>query len=243
MGSAFLFAIQFLTRLPVSVKADLTPVVLGRSVLFYPVVGAVIGFILWLVAKQAVAVDPMVVAAFVLALWVAITGGLHLDGLADCTDGWIGGQGDRDKTLAIMKDPNAGPMAVIALVLLLILKLSAIAALIKTGSLVALFVAPIMGRAIVPALMMSAPYLRKDGLGKSMVENLPEKAARLVIVAVLLGGAVLSGPLLIIGAVFFGLLLRKLFLKVFGGFTGDVYGAAVELTELFILLGAVCLVS
>jgi len=239
--NTFLFAIQFLTRFPVSVKADLTAETLGHSVLFYPFVGAIIGAFLWLLASKATTVDPMVLAALVLTLWVGITGGLHLDGLADCTDGWIGGQGDIDKTLTIMKDPNAGPMAVITLVLLLLLKFSAIYALIKSGFLIILLLAPIMGRAIVPALMISAPYIRKGGLGQSMVDNLPKNMALTVIGFVLLVSVVAGGFFLTIWIVLFGLLLRKLFLSVFGDFTGDLYGAAIELTELSVLLGAVCL--
>lgn len=241
--SAFVFAIQFLTRLPVKTRDELTPELLGRSVLFYPLVGAVIGAVLWLIAKQTIALEPMVTAALVLTLWVAITGGLHLDGLADCTDGWIGGQGDLNKTLAIMKDPNAGPMAVIALVLLLIFKFSTIYALVQSGLLIFLLLSPIMGRTIVPALMISAPYIRMNGLGQSMVDHLPKNAARLVIGLILLVSLIIGGVIFTVCITLFGLSLRTLFLKVFGGFTGDVYGAAIELTELSVLLGAVCLFS
>ncbi len=238
--NALLFAIQFLTRLPVIIKADPTPELLGRSVLYYPVVGLLIGGVLWGLAQLLAVVEPSVGAALLLAFWVVITGGLHLDGLADCADGWIGGQGDREKAFIIMKDPNAGPMAVIVLILLLLLKFVALVTLLKFNTLTVLLIAPVMARTAVPALMLTTPYLTKNGLGQAMVDNLPQKAAYLVIVAVLVGGAVLGGLALILAVMLFYLFLRMMILKLFGGSTGDVYGAAVELSELFVLLMVVC---
>jgi len=76
-----------------------------------------------------------------LTIWVGLSGGLHLDGVADCVDGWIGGQGQLDRSLKIMQDPNAGPMAVIALILILLLKFSALSILIESNTLAIIFLA------------------------------------------------------------------------------------------------------
>jgi adenosylcobinamide-GDP ribazoletransferase len=69
----------------------------------------------------------MLHAALLLTVWVLLSGGLHLDGLADSADAWLGGFGDRERTLTIMKDPRSGPIAVVVLVLVLLLKFCALA--------------------------------------------------------------------------------------------------------------------
>jgi adenosylcobinamide-GDP ribazoletransferase len=93
-------------------------------------------------------------AVLVLMLWVAITGGLHLDGLADCADAWVGGFGNRQRSLAIMKDPAAGPIAV--LVLLLLLKWSLISSIIEKQALSVLLLTPLLGRLAILMLMSTS---------------------------------------------------------------------------------------
>lgn len=107
---AFLVALQFLTRLPVRLRAAPSEEELGRSLLFYPLVGLLIGMLLTTLAMaiSAAGISDLLGAALVLAAWVVLTGGLHLDGLADSADAWSGGRGDRERTLAIMKDPYWG---------------------------------------------------------------------------------------------------------------------------------------
>lgn len=241
--NALLFAIQFLTRLPVIVKADPTPESLGRSVLYYPAVGLLIGGLLWGLAQLLSVVEPMISAALLLTFWVGITGGLHLDGLADCADGWIGGQGNQEKSLEIMKDPNAGSMAVIALFLILLMKFVALVVLLEHDAGLVLVLAPIIGRSFIPALMLTTPYIRKKGLGSVIVSNLPRSQAKWLIALVLMATLVLAGFVLTISVVAGFFALRVLFMRTFGGVTGDVYGAFVELGELIVLFVAVCLLS
>ena len=129
MIRAFALALQLLTRLPVpSSSRPPRPEELGLSVLFFPVVGLLIGALLAGLHTVLWLVDPGVLAALVLAMWVLLTGGLHLDGLADTADAWIGGQGHRDRTLAIMKDSRSGPIAIVAVVLVLLAKFAALQA-------------------------------------------------------------------------------------------------------------------
>jgi len=116
----FLIAISFLTRMPVKLNQEIKPGDVGQSLLYYPLVGLLIGLILYLTLiliqfiSASMSVD--VIAAVVLIVWVLITGGLHLDGLADSADAWAGGLGSQQKTLDIMKDPYCGPIGVTVIV-------------------------------------------------------------------------------------------------------------------------------
>ena len=125
-----LIALQFLTTLPIKVSTPVEDKHLGQSLLFYPLVGFIIAAILVLLATALSAQAPYVTAVLILTVWVALTGGLHLDGLADSADAWLGGLGDKAKTLSIMKDPTSGPIAVSILVLVLLIKLIMLAELI-----------------------------------------------------------------------------------------------------------------
>ena len=93
----------------------------------YPLAGLVIGALCGIGAALFDGVGEGLRAAIVLTLWVALTGGLHLDGLADWADAWAGGRGDRAKSLALLEDPHAGAMAIVALVLVLLVKFAALA--------------------------------------------------------------------------------------------------------------------
>jgi len=172
-----LIALQFLTRLPVSLPGMPTPEQVGRSLLWYPLVGLLLGLLLWgahLLLGQASAVLQ---AAIILALWVGLSGGLHLDGLADTADAWVGGFADRERTLAIMKDPRSGPIAVVVLVLLLLLKFAALFTLLQAGQGIYLLLLPWLGRSLLPLLLATTPYVRVGGLGQALVDHLPRGIA------------------------------------------------------------------
>ena len=126
-----LIALQFLTRLPVSLPGMPTPEQMGRSLLWYPTIGLLLGLLLWLAHLLLGQTPAVLQAAIILAMWVGLSGALHLDGLADTADAWVGGFGDRERTLAIMKDPRSGPIAVVVLMLLLLLKLVALFTLLQ----------------------------------------------------------------------------------------------------------------
>ena len=146
MIRAFILALQLLTRLPVpSLSTPPQPQELGQAVLFFPVVGLLIGGVLAGLEGALGWMDPGILAALLLTVWVLITGGLHLDGLADTADAWIGGQGDRDRTLAIMKDPRSGPMAITVIALILLNKFAGLQALLTGAAGMALLLASDMG--------------------------------------------------------------------------------------------------
>src|SRR5690606_32208859 len=118
---------------------------LGRSLLFYPLVGGLFGVLLLAFNALLDGAPLMLHAALLLTAWVLLSGGLHLDGLADSADAWLGGFGDRERTLTIMKDPRSGPIAVVTLVLVLLLKFSALLALIENNQPLGLLLAPLIG--------------------------------------------------------------------------------------------------
>jgi adenosylcobinamide-GDP ribazoletransferase len=135
-----------------------------------------------------------------------------------------------------MKDPCAGPMAVVALVLLLLLKQAAIEGLIKGNDSAALVLAPVVGRTAILALMLSTPYVRPGGTAEKLIEYFPRRLAGYSIALVLLIILIVLGPWPLLGSalVFFG--LRSLMLKRLGGATGDTYGASIEILETVVLL-------
>lgn len=237
--NSFLLALQFLTIIPVTKPFTASDTQLGISCLFYPVIGLLIGSLLVLLACFLGSMTLSIQAALILTLWVLLTGGLHLDGLADCADAWVGGLGNQQRSLEIMKDPAAGPIAVIVLVLVLLLKWTMISYVLEKQAFEVLLITPVLGRLALLIMMLFTRYIRVDGMGEKIVANLPDDSAKVVVLLGLLISAYYLGVLAIM------LMLAILFIigyyakKRLGGMTGDVYGAAVELVEVSILLGAV----
>ncbi len=238
----FLIALQFLTALPVRLGEPPDAEVGGRSLIYYPLVGLLIGGLLAALAWSLSDAPVLVAAALLLVAWVAMTGALHLDGLADSADAWLGGLGDRDRTLAIMKDPACGPTAVVTVVLALLLKFTALAVLVPTGNTEILVLVPVLGRTALVSLFLTTPYVRRHGLGRGLANHLPRQACMVVVlfslacVPLIIG---LAGVWLLLAAVCGFLMLRWLMLQRLGGTTGDTAGALVEITETVVLLTAV----
>ncbi len=236
---AFLVALQFLTCIPVRMPGPPRPEAVSASLVHYPAVGLVLGLILGAAAWTMPDLPPLLRAALLLAAWVPLTGAMHLDGLADSADAWVGGHGDPGRTLDIMKDPRAGPAGVTAVVLVLMVKLAALAALPGPDLPRALVLATVLGRTAVAVLFLTTRCVRDAGLGAALARHLPRRAVRLaaavVVFAVLaLGGAAGAGALAAAAAVL--LLLRRAMQRRLGGTTGDTAGALVELTETAILV-------
>ncbi|WP_434776161.1 adenosylcobinamide-GDP ribazoletransferase [Pseudomonas oryzihabitans] len=236
MPLSWLIAVQFLTRLPVRLPGMPAPEAIGRSVLWYPAVGLLIGAVLSLIAWLGAGGGVFLQAALVLAGWVMVTGGLHLDGLADTLDAWVGGYGDRERTLAIMKDPACGPMGVLALLLTLLLKWSALVVLLP-DSLVCLWLAPLAGRLALPWLLLTTAYVRPGGLGDMLSRHLPRKLLNRVLLLGAAGLALLpQGFMALLVTAGIALLARRALRQRLGGTTGDTAGALLEITETGVLV-------
>ncbi len=203
---------------------------------FYPLVGLLIGGLLWLTRGVLGEAGAMLTSALLLTVWVLVTGGMHLDGLADSADAWVGGQGDREHSLRIMKDPCSGPIAVTVIVLLMLLKFSALTELMAHSNATPLLWTPVMGRSLVLVLMLNTPYVRPNGLGIPLVEKLPRLPVGLsALLAFLLTGYMLGPWPLLFAALTFGW-LRFQMVQRLGGCTGDTLGATVEIGEAVVLV-------
>ena len=164
---------------------------------------------------------------------------MHLDGLADSADAWIGGMGNQEKTLLIMKDPNCGPAGVVAIILVLLLKFTALYTLSIAGNWSALLFILMLSRAVLPLLLLTTAYVRADGLGATLSKYHPRRMSKFVIattviLVMLVGGS--DSILLIITTLITFLSLRFLMIRRIGGTTGDTAGALVELCEAIMLL-------
>jgi adenosylcobinamide-GDP ribazoletransferase len=241
-----LIALQFLTLLPIKRQRP-EEAEHGRSLLYYPLVGLLLGLLLAVGSWLCKGLPELLTAALLLTLWVGLTGGLHLDGLADSADAWLGGYGDRQRTLDIMQDPRSGPIAVVTLVLLLLLKFSALQNLLAHGAIELLIVAPLIGRTALVALLLTTPYVRAQGLGSRLVKEMPRGASLAVILLTILLVIVWlddsNGILLLSVTALVFWLLRRLMLRRIDGTTGDTAGALIEIVETTTLLTAALLIN
>jgi adenosylcobinamide-GDP ribazoletransferase len=234
-------AFGFLTRLPVP-HVHMLPGSQAASLKWYPLVGLMLGVLLACAASLLLRTFPVLLAAaIVLVVWVALTGALHLDGLGDSADAWIGGIGNRERTLAIMKDPRSGPAGIVALVLLLLLKLSALATL---GDPWLLLLPPLLGRAAIVVWFLTTPYVRAGGLGDPL-RGAPAIGCRVtlaltVVLSLCFGKA---GLLALVAAFVTAWLWRRSVVYRLGGFTGDTAGALVELIEAVTVIALVSTAS
>lgn len=233
-------ALQFLSSLPIRLPGMPTPEELGRSLLFYPLVGLLFGVILWALNLALAGAPLLLHAALLLTVWVLLSGALHLDGLADSADAWLGGFGDRERTLTIMKDPRSGPIAVVTLVLVLLLKFAALLALIEQKQGMALIVVPLIGRAALLGLFLTTAYVRAGGLGQALADHLPRKTGWQVLALSAAACVVIAGLNAVVAlllAVVVFIWLRHLMVRRLGGTTGDTAGALLELLEMSVLVG------
>jgi len=233
-------ALRFFTRAPVGGPGAGAPLAIDRFAWAAPVAGAAVGLAgaLALALTGLIGLPPLMRAGLATAALVAFTGGLHEDGLADCADGF-GGSADRGAKLAIMRDSRIGSYGVLALVLGVGLRAAALADLSVADGAAALIAAHAASRAAMPLLMALLEPARTDGLAASLGRSSEAVLAQAVILGVLIC-ALMTGPFSGIVALSFAALvlagLETLARRQIGGYTGDVLGAAQQVTEIAILL-------
>ena len=234
----FWIALQFLSTFPVSLKQMPTAAKNAQSLLFYPLVGLLIGAALWGMAHLLQFLPLVLSSSLILVLWIWLTGGLHLDGLADTADAWVGGFGDPERSLNIMKDPSSGPIGVLSLLICCLLKWSALYVLLEQQYLAFLLFVPVLGRLSALVLFLSTPYLRANGLGTAIQAHLPKTGTKIVIALTLLAGVLWGwvGLVTVLTFILSTLYLRYKFMQRLGGITGDTVGASIEITESMMLL-------
>lgn len=235
-----LAAVMFLTRIPVPSALGHREDDLARSTVFFPLIGALVGAVgggVFLLAERLWTVPIAVVLAT--AATVRLTGAFHEDALADACDG-LGGGWSREQVLTVMKDSRIGSYGAIGLILVVGLKLAALAALPAPSVVGALVAGHVLGRWSALPLIFAHPYVREtEGTGKPFAAGVT--AARLI------GGSALAVAFVVAAvgrdalgafaaAALVTLLAGRYFRRRIGGITGDCLGAANQLVEVSVYL-------
>ena len=242
---AFFVGLQFLTRISLVRQDEWDVRDFGRSVKFFPLIGAVLGSIyaaaayaLFVFLPSHGIVPPRhFAAALLLVLPPLMTGGLHCDGFMDTMDGVFSGR-SRERMLEIMKDSCTGANAVFCFVCLMMFEFAILLDMAPALCVPALFVMPVIARMMMTAGITLYPYARPEGMGKAFAEYADKKTFAFATVSTLLlvlpfgvpAWAAL-GACTAFTAFFAGYVEKRL-----GGLTGDVYGAIVTLNEGLTLL-------
>ena len=231
-----ILATQFLTRLPTPAVQDFKPQELAQSAGWFPLVGLLVALPVLAGMWAGSLIDPWLGALLGLLAWAWVTGGLHLDGLADLFDGLGAAHRDPARLLAVMRDPHLGGMGALALVLQLIAKLVLLMLVLKIappGMWPALLLVPAWARLGVLLWAWVLPPLDK-GMGERFGWAI--RPASIILWTLALGSAalwlapaLLLAPLVLIGWAAF--LKHRL-----GGMSGDTLGAGIEISEALLLL-------
>lgn len=249
---SFVFAMMLLTRIPLpycqlAASKTTSTQIYAQSTLWYPFVGVILaGILLALYTLLSLLALPAgIMAALLLSSWVYLTGALHLDGLADCADAACAAHRAPEKVLEIMKEPQCGSMAVVQLVLLLLIKFSALQSLVNHPEklFIIILLALVLSRLAGLLLMLSTVYARKNGIAASLNPGI-YRTPVIVMTMIILATGLLSVPATFFIPVVFSLALllwwwRRRWIVLTGGYTGDCVGGLIELSEVVVLILAV----
>jgi adenosylcobinamide-GDP ribazoletransferase len=230
-------AFQFLTICPTLIRRMFTSREMGQAVAWFPLVGAVLGMLLYAVHYAAQLIFPAnVSAALTICAWVIFTRAFHLDGFMDACDGLFGGFAP-ERRMEIMKDSRMGAFGVAGGVLVLLIQYAALSSSLNV--LPALVLAATLGRWASPLIIYAFPYAREDGLGSEMKKNV---GLREILTATLITGIVSwffcgwLGLGLMTGAAIVGILVSLYVMRLIPGLTGDIYGTVTTIVEVLVLL-------
>lgn len=228
IGRSILGSLRFLTVLPVPVERNAAAPDAGMTTAVFPLAGLVIGFLLLPLAFLPV--DPFVRSALILAVWIALTGGLHEDGWIDAMDAVLAPV-DRQRRLEILKDPRVGAHGLTALLCLVFLRYGALVS-VPAAALVA---APVVGRWTMVLSLARFPALRAEGLGAAFGDGARPFAAGILAGAVLIPLAALvssAWPVVVwVVGTTAGLVMGRFLTARLGGLNGDGHGAVGLLAE------------
>jgi adenosylcobinamide-GDP ribazoletransferase len=235
----FITAVQFLTIFTLNRKHEVAENDLAKSMVYFPIVGFGLGFILVYADKGLLWVLPHSIAnALLIIIAVLLTRALHIDGLADTLDGMMGGY-DKQSRLHIMKDSRLGTAGALGIMFLLLVKYVTLNNLFSGEKAAALLIAPLLARWSQTLMVYRSVYGREEGMGRAFVGHLRGSGMIAAsVVAMGLAGWVSgsSAVYLATTVVLFTLLSRWYFVRKLGGVTGDTIGAVSELNEVLVLL-------
>jgi len=235
----FALAWRLLTVIPLPLIPDRPHPAAGRAAGYFPLVGLILGFLLVGTSQIFYFFLPEgLAAALLLTLWIGLTGLLHLDGLVDCCDGLLPPR-DPVRRLEIMKDSRVGAFGVVGVILLLLTKYQALAALPVDYRLPTLIITPVLARWAMTWAMVRYPLARPEGLSVVFRTGLgwPQlglaSAVTLVVLFVSMGW---PGLIFLVVVWLTTTLVARLAMARISGLTGDVYGAICEVVETMVLI-------
>ena len=223
-------SISMLTTLPFFKVHDFYKGINGYAVMFYPLVGFLLGAALLgiytLLSPLAASVHLGII---IFALLVLLTGALHLDGFSDTIDGLYA---PKERALEVMKDPQVGGMGMIFSVTFLILKATSLA-YFELFYLLPLLL--MLSRLNAVLAIYFYPYISKSGMGTLAKEELTKKQMLIALFYSFLIVLLYNKLLLLVSSLLVLFVIKSIFVKRYGGFTGDIYGFTIEVTELILL--------
>ncbi len=226
----FALAVNMLTILPFFKIHNFFKGINGYAVMSYPLVGAILGTILWGVYLLLLPLFPEAHLHIILfILWVVLTGALHLDGFSDTVDGLFV---PKERAEEVMKDPHAGGMGMIFSITFLIFKASSL------WFLDAIYLLPVilmLSRYNAVLAIYFFPYIRKEGMSTLAKQEFTQTELIISSLFVLALVLLTNTWLLLSVSLFILLIVKRFFIKRLGGFSGDIYGFLIEVTELFLL--------
>jgi len=252
-------AVTTFTIIPIRGGPDsITPDIAARMTLWLPGVGCLlavpaVGLMLAVEAGGDSGSRRLLGATLAIAALAVLTGGLHLDGLADTADG-LGSRRPSQEALGLMRRPESGPMGVSAVVLTLLIQVTALAAIAPRWLGPAALAAAVLTSRVAVVAAAGAPAARPDGFGALIAGTASRRsrvtaAAALLVIAGAAGAAAGGVPLAVraLAAALAGLAaaawLRRVACRRLGGMTGDVFGALIELSTATVLLAAALIPS
>jgi len=233
-------ALEFLTIIPSPVRREATPREIGRSLVYFPVVGLGIGGLLYgLDELFQLALPLALVNILLLIVLVVVTGAHHLDGFIDTCDGMAAGRSPEER-LVIMRDSRVGGLAVVGGCLLLLAKYASLLALPDGYRLEGLILMPVLSRWTMVYAIFCYPYVRKaQGMGQAFKEEASWQRLAIATLVALAVSLILMKALglALMAAIWLILIIMVFFLKRrLGGLTGDTYGAINEVLEVCVLI-------
>lgn len=228
--------IQFLTRIPINIHLDVKREDLSKAIIYFPIVGYIIGGILSLIYLGFNDyIDQLILVFLIVMIQVIITGGLHIDGLSDTFDGIYSGR-KKEKILIIMKDPNVGTFGVLSIFFVIMLKVLLLYK-ISNNMLWVLLLMPVFSRFCVILASYIGNYARENGLGNLFIEQVTK-------LQLFIGTIFTLIPIYFIQEIYIGLILNLIFTIWFvkyisnkiDGITGDTLGAIVEINEVIFIM-------
>jgi adenosylcobinamide-GDP ribazoletransferase len=247
MLSGFLLCIQFFTIIPYNKEIHWEKKAIQGCLVFFPIVGLLIGSIGFLQYWLLITYTPLPVvfiSLWILFYFIAITGGLHLDGWMDCSDAFFSYR-DKERRIQIMDDPRVGSFAVLSVIFLLAFRYLFLYEIFNQSfilSATGMLVIPILTRGMVVYSLVNGKLAKNTGLAAAFQKEVQSKTAvwssfvviLLVSIMTLFLSISFYSVILVLAALIFLALFYSFCLKQFGGINGDTLGALLEGGETFL---------